>query len=138
MCMKDNTKKYRTSTCNITYHMVWTVKHRKKILTNEIETYLNELIPQIAEDKGFSVQLIECKDMDHIQCLISAPPKLSITNIVKYLKGISGRKLCEQFPEIRDKLSRGELWNHSYYCETIGTVSEENVKIYIEKQNNSY
>ena len=44
-----------------------------------------------------------------------APPKLSITAIVKYLKGITGRKLFERFPEIRNQLWKGELWNHSYY-----------------------
>ena len=69
---------------------------------------------------------------------VSAPPKLSITAIVKYLKGISGRKLLEHFPNLRNELWKGELWNHSYYVETIGSVSEENIKRYIERQSKSY
>ena len=40
-------------------------------------------------------------------------------------KGITGRKLFERFLEIRNQLWKGELWNHSYYVETIGSVSEE-------------
>ena len=56
----------------------------------------------------------------------------------KILKGISGRKLFEQFPEIRQKLWKGQLWNHSYYVETIGSVSEENIRRYIEHQSKSY
>jgi len=87
---------------------------------------------------GFIVQMFECVEQDHIHCFITAPPKLSVTTIVKYLKGITGRKLYEQFPEIRNKLWKGQLWNHSYYCETIGSVSEENIKRYIEKQSKSY
>lgn len=82
--------------------------------------------------------MFECGGCDHVHCFISTPPKLSVTTIVKYLKGISGRKLYEQFPEIRSKLWKVELWNHSYYCETIGSVSEENIRRYIERQSKSY
>lgn len=138
MCMKENLIHYRTSVCNINYHVVWSVKYRRKVLTSEVEEYLKELVQQIADDKGFTVQLFECGQGDHIHCFITAPPKLSVTAIVKYLKGITGRKLYEQFPEIKANLWRGQLWNHSYYCETIGSVSEENIKRYIEHQSKAY
>ena len=46
---------YRTCVCNINYHMVWSVKYRRKILNSGIEEYLKELVQQIAEDKGFTV-----------------------------------------------------------------------------------
>ena len=128
MCMKENLIHYRTSVCNINYHMVWSVKYRRKILTVEIEDYLKKLVQEIARDKGFIVQLFECGEQDHIHCFVTAPPTLSVTNIIKYLKGITGRKLFETYLEIREKLWHGELWNHSYYCETIGSVSEENIK----------
>ena len=138
MCMKENLIHYRTCVCNINYHMVWSVKYRRKILSTEIESYLQELVQEIAADKGFTVHLFECGEGDHIHCFVSAPPKLSITAIVKYLKGITGRKLFERFPEIRDQLWKGELWNHSYYVETIGSVSEENIRRYIEHQSKAY
>ena len=53
-------------------------------------------------------------------------------------KGITGRKLFERFLEIRNQLWKGELWNHSYYVETIGSVSEENIRRYMEYQSKSY
>ena len=109
--MKENLIHYRTCVCNINYHMVWSVKYRRKILSAEVEAYLQELVQEIAEDKGFTVHLFECGEGDHVHCFVSAPPKLSITAIVKYLKGISGRKLFERFPEIRNQLWKGELWN---------------------------
>ena len=89
--------------------MVWSVKYRRKILNSEIEKYLKELVQQIAEDKGFTVHLFECGEGDHVHCFVTAPPKLSITAIVKSLKGITGRKLFERFPEIRNQLWKGEL-----------------------------
>ena len=138
MCMKDNLVHYRTSVCNINYHVVWSVKYRRKILSEEVELYLKELVRQIATDKGFTVHLFECGEGDHVHCFVSGPPKLAVTDIVKYLKGITGRKLFEQFPEIREKLWKGQLWNHSYYVETIGSVSEENIRRYIENQTKAY
>lgn len=138
MCMKDNLVYYRTSVCNINYHVVWSVKYPRKILSEDVELYLKDLVQQIAADKGFTVHLFECGEGDHVHCFVSGPPKLSITDIVKYLKGITGRKLFEQFPEIREKLWKGQLWNHSYYVETIGSVSEENIRRYIENQTKAY
>ena len=126
---------YRTSVCNINYHMVWSVKYRRKILTPEVEAYLKQPVREIAQSKSFTVQLFECGEQDHIHCFVTAPSKLSVTDIVKYLKGITGRKLFETYPDLKSKLWRGELWNHSYYCETIGSVSEENIKRYIEHQS---
>lgn len=136
--MKDNLVHYRTSVCNINYHMVWSVKYRRAIIAPEVEAFLKEIAHQIAKDKGFTLHLFEAGERDHIHCFVSAPPKLSITQIVKYLKGITGRKLFEAFPEIREKLWHGQLWNHSYYVETIGCVSEENIRRYIEHQSKQY
>ncbi|WP_270234930.1 transposase, partial [Clostridium fessum] len=44
--MKGNLIHYRTCVCNINYHMVWSVKCRRKILTPEVEKYLQELVQQ--------------------------------------------------------------------------------------------
>ncbi len=59
----------------------------------------------IADEKGFTVHLFEAGSMDHLHCLISTPPKLSVTQIVKYLKGITGRWLFEAHPEISQSIS---------------------------------
>ena len=138
ICIKQNLIHARICVYNINYHVVWSVKYRRKVLSAEIEEYLKVLVQQIAEEKGFTVHLFEVGEGDHVHCFVSAPPKLSITNIVKYLKGITGRKLFETYPSLRQKLWKGELWNHSYYVETIGSVSEENIRRYIEKQSKAY
>ena len=52
----------------------------------------------------------------------------------KILKGISGNALFKEFPYLRNFLWKGQLWNGFYFCETIGSVSEENVLKYIERQ----
>lgn len=138
MCMKQNLIHARTCVYNINYYVVWSVKYRRSVLSAEIAEYLKTLVQQIACEKGFTVSLFEVVEGDHVRCSVSAPPKLSITNIVKYLKGITGRKLMETYPELRSKLFNGELWNHSYYVETIGSVSEETICCYIERQSKAY
>lgn len=132
--MNNNYTHARTCVYNINYHIVWCVKYRRKVLTPQISDRLYEIIQQIASDKGFSV--INCKvgEEDHIHCFVSAPPKLSVTQIVKYLKGISGNLLLNEFPELRESLWKGQLWNGSYFCETIGSTSKENIQKYIERQ----
>lgn len=124
----------RTCVYNINYHIVWCVKYRKKVLNDEITNRLYLVLDEIATQKGF--ELVKCKvgEEDHVHCFVSAPPKISVTGIVKYLKGISGNTLLKEYPELREKLWKGQLWNGSYFCETIGSTSEENIKKYIERQ----
>ena len=106
----------RTCVYNINYHIVWCVKYRRKVLTLDISNRLYELVQSVAEEKDFKI--VECKvgEGDHVHCFVSAPPKISVTQIVKYLKGITGNKLLKEFPEIRKSLWKGQLWNGSYFC----------------------
>lgn len=135
---KDNLKHARTCVYNINYHIVWSVKYRRKVLTPEIEAYMRQLIQEIADDKGFEVAEFEASQCAHVHLFVSAPPKLSPSLLVQYLKGITGRKLYDRYPKLREKLWKGELWNHSYYVETVGDVSEETIRKYIEHQSKQY
>ena len=118
----------RTCVYNINYHIVWCVKYRRKVLSQKISERLYELCHEIAKAKGFTIVNIKAGENDHVHCFVSAPPKISITQIVKYLKGISGNRLLEEFPELRKSLWKGHLWNSSYFVETISSTSEDNIR----------
>ena len=126
----------RTCIYNVHYHIVWCVKYRRKVLTPQIEESLRTILTDVGNENGFSVDACEVGEADHVHCFITAPPKLSITFIVKHLKGTSGIRLFKQYPELRNQLWKGELWNGSYFVETVGSTSEENVRKYIEHQKN--
>ena len=126
----------RTCVYNIHYHIVWCVKYRRKVLTPEIEQSLKQILQDVAAENGFSVDQCTVGEADHVHCFITAPPKLSITFIVKHLKGTSGLRLFRKYPDLRNQLWRGQLWNGSYFIETIGSPSEENIKRYIAHQRN--
>lgn len=124
----------RTCVYNINYHIIWCVKYRKKVLVDDIESRLYALIDQIATERGFQIKACKVGEGDHVHCFVSAPPRLSITTIVKNLKGISGIRLLKEYPQLRKQLFRGELWSGSYFVETIGSTSESNIQKYIERQ----
>jgi len=124
----------RTCVFNINYHIVWSTKYRRKVLTPNIENRLKEILINVGKIKGFDIAEIEVGTQDHVHVFVSAIPKISISYIAKMLKGISGRLLLKEFPEISNKLWNGELWNPSYYVETIGSISEEAIRQYIQNQ----
>lgn len=129
-----NLKHGRTCVYNVNYHIVWSTKYRRKVLNEIIEKRLKEIINTVAKEKGFEIAEIEVGLKDHVHVFVSAIPKLSISYIVKMMKGISGRLLMKEFPQISKLLWNGELWNPSYYVETIGSISEEAIRKYIEAQ----
>ena len=124
----------RTCVYNLNYHIIWCTKYRRKVLSPKICERLYVLLREIGEEKGFTVVEARVGEEDHVHCFVSAPPKLSVTDIARWLKGISGRHLLMEFPQIRQKLWKGHLWNGSYLAESIGSTSEENILRYIERQ----
>ena len=124
----------RTCVFNINYHIVWSTKYRRKVLTEDIEKRLKEILIDVGKQKGFDIAEIEVSQKDHVHVFVSAIPRISISYIAKMMKGISGRLLLKEFPEISKQLYNGELWNPSYYAETIGSVSIEAIGKYIQNQ----
>ena len=118
----------RTYVCNIKYHIIWCVKYRKKVLSEEISKDLYGILKTTAKENGFSVLEVQVGEMDHVHCFVSAPPSLSISDIVRLLKGTSARILMQNYPNLHKFLWKGHLWNPSYFVETIGSSSEENIK----------
>ena len=88
---------------SIQYHIVWCVKYRHKIISNNIENKLKEIITTIANDNDFTIEEIEM-DLDHVHLLISCSPQHYIPNIIKALKGVSARLLFKELPEIKSRL----------------------------------
>ena len=123
----------RTVVYNMGYHIVWSVKYRKEVLVGKIETSLKEILIEIANEKDFIIKEIEC-DRDHIHIFVSAKPKISPSYLYKMMKGISARKLFVEYPELKKHLWGGKLWNPSTYVETIGHISEETIRKYIQDQ----
>jgi putative transposase len=66
--------------------------------------------------------------------LVSCPPTLSVSKIMQYLKGHSSRMMQEEFESLRKRYWGQHLWSSGYFCRTVGSVTEEMIKEYIEQQ----
>jgi len=123
----------RNSVFQIGYHLVWCVKYRKPILVNQVADDIKELLLQIAKDNDFTIEQIEVMP-DHVHLFITATPNHLVASMIKALKGVSARFLFKKHPELKKQLWDGHLWNPSYYVGTVGHISEETVRKYIESQ----
>ena len=124
----------RTYVCNINYHLVWCVKYRRKVLSPEIANTLYAILHTVAEAHGFSIPNVQVGERVHVHCFVIAPPTITISDIAQFLKGTSAKVLMQEYPTLKRYLWGGHLWNPSYFVETIGSTSEENVKRYIKSQ----
>lgn len=119
---------------SIQYHIVWCVKYRHNVLTNEIENRLKEILNKIAEDNGFTIILMN-GDLDHIHLLIECSPQHYIPDIMKALKGVSARLLMKEYGiTLKKKLCGGHLWNPNYFIATVSENTEEQIRDYIQSQ----
>jgi len=121
-----------TSVFNIGYHLIWCPKYRRKALVGNVEIRLRELLSEKAVE--LDVQIIKLEIMpDHIHVFVKAKPTNAPHYIVQQFKGYTSRILRMEFPHL---LRMPSLWTRSYYCESVGHISEKTVIKYIEEQKN--
>lgn len=118
---------------NIGYHLIWCPKYRRKVLEEHIQNRLRELLLEKAYEIGITIEKMEVLP-DHVHLFVKSPPTASPHWIVQQLKGYSSRILRQEFPELKSRLPT--LWTRSYYCESVGHISQKSVEKYIEQQKN--
>lgn len=113
------------------YHVIFCPKYRRKILNEGREVRLKEIFLDTAERHGFSILEMEVMP-DHVHLLVDCNPRYGIAQCLKDLKRESASILLREFPEIRRRLPC--MWTRSAFISTVGSVSPETVKRYIEDQ----
>ena len=115
------------------YHIVWCFKYRKKLFDSD--TFKEAARFHIAETcKNNEIELLEMEmDRVHVHTFVSFPPKLSGVFVIKRMKGYSSRMLRQGFPESRYSTGESALWSPSYYFGTVGQVTDEGIKKYIQE-----
>src|SRR5437660_296476 len=105
--MKEN--RYGShSITRLTAHVVWVTKYRYEVLKGDIQTRCRELIIQICDAKDVRI-LKGVVSKDHVHMLIEYPPKISLSDLVKRLKGRTSRILQQEFPQLRKNARRSPL-----------------------------
>lgn len=123
--------KSRTATYNIAYHLIWCPKYRRNVLVDGVEKRLRELMLDVCNKHNFVIGKLEIMP-DHVHLFVKANPIQPPQWIVKQFKGYTSRILRSEFPKLKSRLPT--LWTRSYYCESVGHISEKTIKKYIEAQ----
>ena len=118
--------------CN--YHIIFCSKYRHKILTGKVSDRLKEICFEVAKAHDFTIEEIET-DKNHVHMIINCNPRYGIMKCIQVLKQVTAYRLFEEFPHIRKtKLWGGKFWSRSSFVSTVGSVSLDVVKQYIENQ----
>ena len=83
---------------NIEYHFVWVTKYRYKVLKGDVAGRVRELVRQTCE--AFEIRILSgVVSSDHVHILVSAPPTMAPSEIMRRIKGRSASKLFEEYPK---------------------------------------
>jgi putative transposase len=115
------------------YHVVWIPKYRKRILKDELKTFIEQRLFDIQEYhpdiaiENYNIQA------DHIHLVIVIPPRYSVSSIVGKIKANTSREVREHFKWVKKIYWRNEFWSPGFFSSTVG-VDEDVIKRYVEFQ----
>ena len=132
------------------YHLIFTVKYRRALLTPEVVAELTRISLEIQERHEFQIETLGAdRNHVHLLCaahpvhlLCAAHPKIAAGDIVRIYKvriykvriykGITARELFKALPSLRKELWGGAFWTSSYFAATVGQFGGyESVKRYV-------
>ena len=103
---------------NCKYHIVFAPKYRRQVIYGKIKRDIGQMLRKL-EYKGVEITKAEaCKD--HIDMLVSIPPKYSVSQIMGYLKGKSSLMIYEKYANMKYKYGNCHFWCRGYYVSTVG------------------
>ena len=124
-------RKERHSVTDLKLHLVCVAKYREKVFTAQSLALIEESFKEVARKMNFKVLEFNGEG-EHVHALIECPPKLSVSQIVNSLKGVSSRAYGKAG---YSKPKNGQaLWSPSYFAISIGGAPIEVLKEYIRNQ----
>ena len=115
-------------------HLIFVTKYRKKVFDGDAIDKLSAHFRRVAED--FEAKVVECNGEDnHVHLLVEYHPKISISSLVRSMKGVSSRMLRKERPDIAKYYHEATLWSPSYFAASCGGAPLDIIKRYVEQQN---
>ena len=101
-------------------HLVFVTKYRHPVFTAAHLTRMEEIMRAVCAD--FDTELAEFNGQaNHAHLLVNFPPKVALSKLVNSLKGVSSRRLRQEFPDLAPHYWRASrLWSGSYFAGTAG------------------
>jgi putative transposase len=112
-------------------HIVWSTKYRYAVLKGEIQLRCRDLLRQVCDSMDVRI-LKGVVSKDHVHLHVSYPPKVSVSDLVKRLKGRSARLLLDEFVELKKRYWGQPLWGIGYGAWSTGNITDEMIELYLE------
>ena len=120
----------------LTVHLVWVTKYRYKVLDGDVQRRCRELLIQICDSEDVRI-LSGVVSKDHVHMHVEYPPSLSLSDLVKRLKGRSSRLLQKEHPALQKRYWGKHLWAVGYGAWSTGNITEEVVEEYLKRHKSS-
>lgn len=113
-------------------HLVWSTKYRKKVLKGDLQKRCRDLIRQVCDANDVRI-LKGVISVDHVHLHVSYPAKLSISDLVRKVKGRSGRKLLSEYgDQLKSTYWGGHFWSIGYGAWSTGNITDKMIQEYLE------
>ena len=116
-------------------HLVWITKYRYTVLAQNIGIRLREIIRQVCD--AHDIHIIQGRvSKDHVHIYVSYPPRLSVSEMVRLMKGRSSRKIQEEFPQLGKRYWGRHFWGIGYAAFSSGYVTDAMINEYLKNHEN--
>ena len=118
------------------YHIVWCPKYRLRILEGDVGKYVEGRIRAICEWKHVEIEELAVMK-DHVHLVVNVPPRVSISELMGFLKGKTAIGIFQHYKNLRRKPYWGNhFWSRGYCVTTIG-LDEEKIRRYVRYQEDN-
>lgn len=115
----------------LTVHIVWVTKYRYKVLQGDIQNRCRELIIQICDAEDIRI-LKGVVSKDHVHIHLEYPPRLSISELIRRIKGRTSRILQKEYTELYKRYWGKHFWGIGYGAWSTGNVTDKMVEEYLK------
>lgn len=115
------------------YHVIFCPKYKRKVLIDEIADRFKEVILALSAEYDFEIMEMDIMP-DNVHLLIDCSPEMGILECIKKIKNTTAKTLKKEFPELKSRLPC--LWTRNVFVSSVGEISIESIKMYLEEQIN--
>lgn len=113
---------------NLIYHVVFSTKDRKPVITNDLRPRLYDYLGGTVRNLG-GISLAMNGVSDHVHLLVKLRPDKSVSSVLRDLKANASGWMHEVFPDVQDF-----AWQRGYGAFTVSMSQVEKVTKYIANQ----
>lgn len=119
------------SLSKLSVHIVWVTKYRYHVLKGDVQQRCRDLLIQICNSEN--VQILKgVVSKDHVHMHIEYSPSLSVSSLVKKLKGRTSRILQIEFQDLKKRYWGKHFWAVGYGVWSTGNITDEMVQEYLD------